>query len=343
MAERSGARRERYGDWRSLELAIKDAAKKAARQAGPGISAASVDAQIRQARFDRFLSRVFAQGEQSEWLLKGGMSMLARVPRSRTTKDMDLAALRASDLAEAERALAALAEVELGDHLTFRLIRSMSTGLGENQPGVATRRYFFACIDVDHDTQVDMVVVDVVVGPPPVGRPEVVEPANRLHLHRPLITFPYRLYPVADQVADKVCATMDTHYPGGKRSSRVKDLVDLVLIAHTQTVDLDELRVAIAAKREFSGIGPFEHFDVPSEWTRCGPPCLVETDASQLPAPARSGGPLLHRIRGSRRSSCRVRRPAPPRPAWLRPGSRWPSAASASPLLRGPLRAGSWR
>jgi hypothetical protein len=38
-----------YGDWRSLELAIKDAAKKAARQAGPGISAASVDAQIRQA------------------------------------------------------------------------------------------------------------------------------------------------------------------------------------------------------------------------------------------------------------------------------------------------------
>ena len=84
MAERSGAGREEYGDWRSLELAIKDAAKKAARQAGPGISAASVDARIRQARFDRFLSRVFAQGEQSEWLLKSGMSMLAWVPRSRT-------------------------------------------------------------------------------------------------------------------------------------------------------------------------------------------------------------------------------------------------------------------
>src|SRR6202142_4251102 len=188
MAERYGAGHERYGDWRSLELAIKDAAKKAARQAGPGISAASIDAQIRQARFDRFLCRVFAEGERSEWLLKGGMSMLARVPRSRTTKDVDLAALRASDLAEAESALAALAEAGLGDHLTFRLIRSTPTGLGENQPGVATRRYFFACIDVDHDTQVDMVVVDVVVGPPPVGRPEVVEPANRLHLRRPLIT-----------------------------------------------------------------------------------------------------------------------------------------------------------
>ena len=261
----------RYGDWRSLELAIKDAAKKAARQAGPGISAASVDAQIRQARFDRFLSRVFAEGEQSEWLLKGGMSMLARVPRSRTTKDVDLAALRAPISLRRRGRWPHWCEVDLGDHLTFRLIRSTPTGLGENQPGVATRRYFFACIDVDHDTQIDTVVVDVVVGPPPVGRPEVIEPANRLHLRRPLITFPYRLYPVADQIADKVCATMDTQYPGGKRSSRVKDLVDLVVIAHTQTVDLDELRVAIDSKRDLSSIARFEHFGVPAEWTRTYP------------------------------------------------------------------------
>jgi hypothetical protein len=260
-----------YADWRSLELAIKDAAKKAAREAGPGVSAATVDAQIRQARFDRFLSRVFAAGEQSEWLLKGGMSMLARVPRSRTTKDVDLASQQAPDLAEAVRALAELVDVDLGDHLTFRLIRSTPTGLGENQPGLATRRYIFACIDVDHDTQIDTVQVDVVVGPPPVGRPEVVEPANRLHLRRPLVTHPYRLYPMADHIADKVCATMDTNYPGGKRSSRVKDLVDLVVLAHTQTVVLDELRAAIAAKQVISGIKPFDHFEIPPDWARTYP------------------------------------------------------------------------
>ncbi|HET6192160.1 MAG TPA: hypothetical protein VFE59_34770 [Trebonia sp.] len=62
MAEREDAEHEGYGDWRSLDLAIKDAAKKAARQAGPAISAAS-----------------------------------------RTTKDVDLAALHASGLADAER------------------------------------------------------------------------------------------------------------------------------------------------------------------------------------------------------------------------------------------------
>ena len=89
----------------------------------------------------------------------------------------------------------------------------------------------------------------------------MVEPANRLHLRRPLITHPYRLYPVADQIADKVCTTMDTNYPEGKRSSRVKDMIDLVVLAHTQTVDLDELRAAIATKRALSNIEPFGQRD----------------------------------------------------------------------------------
>jgi hypothetical protein len=250
-----------YADWRSLELAIKDAAKKAAQQACPGVSAASVDSQIRQARFDRFLTRVFAHGEQSEWLLKGGMSMLARVPRSRTTKDMDLAAQHAANRRGRESTdRTGRRRPRRPSHLPAHPLHAHRPR--RHQPGVATWRYVFACIDVDHDTHIDTVTVDIVVGPPPVGRPEVVEPANRLHLRRPL-THPYRLYPVADQIADKVCATMDTNYPGGKRSSRVKDLVDLVVLAHTQTLDLHELRIAIAAKQNLSNIDPFKHFDIP--------------------------------------------------------------------------------
>lgn len=267
MAEQT----EGYGDWRSLELAIKDAAKKAAAQAGPGVSAASVDSQIKQARFDRFLSRVFADGEESEWLLKGGVSMLARVPRSRTTKDIDLASLHASDLTDAERALSDLVAVDLGDHLTFRLIRSTPTGQGDNQPGIETRRYFFACLETGDDVRVDTITVDVVVGPVPVGRVEVVEPANRLHLRRPLVTHPYRLYPIIDQIADKVCATVYDNYPGGKRSSRVKDLVDIVVLAHTQRVELTELHAAIEAKRLLSGLAPFDHIDIPEDWHRTYP------------------------------------------------------------------------
>lgn len=187
MADETG-----YRDWRSLELAIKDSARAAVRQPGPGHVAGTVDARIRQARFDRFLCRVFASGEESEWLLKGGMSMLARVARSRSTKDIDLASGTAADLAEAERALIALVAVDLGDHLSFRLIRSVPTGMGDNQPGVLTRRLVFACLDADYDTHIDTIMVDIVVGPPPVGRPEVMEPANRLHLKRPSTASPSR-------------------------------------------------------------------------------------------------------------------------------------------------------
>jgi hypothetical protein len=59
-----------YGDRPALDRPIKEAA-------------------IRLARFNRFLSRVFARGEDSEWLLKDEVSILTRVPKSLATKDIN--------------------------------------------------------------------------------------------------------------------------------------------------------------------------------------------------------------------------------------------------------------
>ena len=137
--------------------------------------------------------------------------------------------------------------------------------------------------------------VDVVVGPGPVGTPEVVEPANRLHLRRPLVTHPYRLFPVADQIADKVCATMSTDYGAGKRSSRVKDLVDLVVLAHSQSVDLAELRTAIATKQAISGIEPSDHFDIPADWSRTYPATAKGVPSAQAYT-AESAATLVARL-----------------------------------------------
>jgi hypothetical protein len=254
--------KEPYGDWPSLSRAIKEAAKKAV-EAG---ATTTVDSLIRQAYFDRFLTRVFAEGEGSDWLLKGGVSMLARVPRTRATKDVDLAS-SAADLDEAENALKLCVDVDMGDHVTFRLSARRPTRLGDNQPGVATRRLVFTCYDAATGRRIGDVPVDLVVGPAPIGQPETVEPANRLKLGRPLVSRPYRLYPVVDQVADKVCATMATNYPGGKGSSRVKDLIDLVVITGTQQMELNELQLAIDAKRRLSGLEPFERFQIPADWT----------------------------------------------------------------------------
>lgn len=99
---------------------------------------------------------------------------------------------------------------------------------------------------------------------PPVGRVEVVQPANRLILPRPLPSSPYRLFPITDQIADKVVATLST-YAGGRESTRVKDLVDLVLIARTQRVDLSELRVTLQSKLRLQGLTDRE-FAVSDAW-----------------------------------------------------------------------------
>jgi hypothetical protein len=60
-----------------VEAAIKAAAKKAA-QADPALDTGK---RIQLEYFNRFLSRTFSEGNESEWVLKGGTGMLARIPR----------------------------------------------------------------------------------------------------------------------------------------------------------------------------------------------------------------------------------------------------------------------
>lgn len=252
-----------YRTWAGISQAIKS---EAARITKTGQSSLNLNEQILQANHDRLLSRVFAEGDDSEWLLKGGTAMLARVPKSRSTKDLDLAATTIADLDAAQDALAAAAERDLGDHITFTLTGARETGQGQNQPGVQTRRLTFTASDQATGRRLFDVPIDVVVGPAPIGTVTTTDPSNRLTLGRPLVSHPYRLYPLADQIADKVTATMALY--DGRPSSRTKDLVDLVTIARTQRVDLRELQMAIDAKRALSHLAPFSEFSVPDGWER---------------------------------------------------------------------------
>lgn len=247
-----------YPSWRAAAQAMKEAAKRAVREG----RAVSVHDALVQARFDRFLSRVFADGDRSEWLLKGGMGILARVPRSRATRDIDLSSAD-TGLDRAIESLAGIAARDLGDHLLFELASTKETGQGTNQPGIQTRQAIFSCRD-DAGTPLGDIPIDVVVGPAPIGTVEVTAPANVVRLPQPLIHHPYRLFPIADQIADKVVATMANF--GGRRSSRTKDLIDLVVIARTQAVEQDQLRRAITAKRLQSGLPGFDRFTTPEEW-----------------------------------------------------------------------------
>lgn len=103
-----------YSTWTATDKAIKAAARTISEEQGRDFHTL-----IRGAYFDRFLSRVFDQSQGNRWVLKGGWGMLARVPDTRATKDVDLTT---SDMSidDAERALIEAASNDIGDHAVFR-------------------------------------------------------------------------------------------------------------------------------------------------------------------------------------------------------------------------------
>ncbi|WP_157930399.1 nucleotidyl transferase AbiEii/AbiGii toxin family protein [Glycomyces xiaoerkulensis] len=237
-------------------MAIKDAAKRANRDD----KSVSVDARIRQAYFDRFLCRVFSEGDRSEWVLKGGTGMLARIPNARVTLDIDLCRSGFS-LDQALEDLKRLAAIDLGDHFRFVYRDHNPIAAGESQPYTDGYRVIFETyIGVKKSTPIR---VDLVTGVRLTGAVTIAPPSNRVMV-RDLIEHDYRLYPIADQIADKVCATMATYR--GDPSSREKDLIDLVVIAKTQAPDAVELRDAIELERRRRRLDPFDRFGVPENW-----------------------------------------------------------------------------
>lgn len=259
---------EPYKSGAAVEAAIRDAA----RRAFADDKSSSTQDRIRQEYFRRFLSRVFAEGDDSEWVLKGGTGVLARVPSGRRTTDVDL--FRANETLEgALEELIHLARTDLGDHFRFVYLRHRPVVGGDQQTYTQGCTVDFA-IYIGADRK-ESLRVDLVVGALVTDAITVAAPANRLDLPR-LPSNDYRLYPIVDQIADKVCATMADY--NGRPSSREKDLVDLVVIAKTQTVCADALRRAIDAETLVRSLAPFSELSIPAPWGR-----MYARDAREVP------------------------------------------------------------
>lgn len=248
--------REPYPTPSGVESAIKDAAKKAA-AADPTLD---VTTRIRLEYFNRLLSRVFAEGDASEWVLKGGTGILARIPSTRATCDIDLYR-RGFTLSHSVDDLKRLAAMDLGDHFRFEYAGHTDAIGNDAQPYTEGYRVTFnVFIGVSAKGTLH---VDLAAGAGVTGEVVTTDPATALNLPR-LTNNAYRLYPVVDQIADKVCATM-TKY-NDKASSREKDLVDLVVLATTQDIEGTALRVAITTEARRRRMAPFDHFAAPSTW-----------------------------------------------------------------------------
>ena len=186
--------------------------------------------------FERLLARlqVVAPGA---WVLKGGFALELRLgDRARTTKDVDIDWTVGED--DAIELLIEAVELDLDDRFEFAVERAAlddPAGGGQRWAVTATlagRRF-------------ERVAIDVGFAKEPVLEPETIVTSHLLEFAD---VEPVRVPALAleQHVAEKLHAYTRT-YAGDKASSRVKDLVDLVVISNTGRVDAARLLHAIDA------------------------------------------------------------------------------------------------
>lgn len=234
----------RYDDPAALRQAITDRLRQLAR-GQPGTQLSDLQ---RQFAYDRLLARVFCT-EPEAWVLKGATALLARLHGSaRHTLDIDLYRSEAR-LDEAEAALRAVASADLGDSFRFTLEPGRRVAEGRATLRVPITAFLGA-------TQFARFHVDLVSEVVMTGEPDDVPPLVSLDLPG-ILSVHYRAYPIADHIADKVCALVELHPRVGRpdqASTRYRDLADLAVIAHTQHVDAEALRTALASESSRRGI-----------------------------------------------------------------------------------------
>lgn len=238
----------RYKSPEALRMAVNAAARRDARE--PAVAASAF-------YINRLLFRFF-RDDNGDLLLKGGQSLVARLPKARVTRDIDLLSLRGT-LDDALEHVKALATSDAGDFLAYEFVDAREIKRSESyRTGYKVRfRPWLGTRDMA------LVSVDLVVDPMFDGTPEVRTPRGRLDVEG-LATCDYPLYPLAHVIADKVCATMETH--DGHPSSRVRDFVDLESVITAETVDVEELRACLEREGRLRGIGRVTEFHVPQHW-----------------------------------------------------------------------------
>ena len=212
----------------------------------------------RQFAYGRLLARVFLH-EPERWVLKGATSLLARIPgQARHSMDVDL--YFSGELEQAIRHLQDAADADLGDFFSFDIVPGVAL------TGVATGRVLRVTAYLG-DKMFETFPADVVVTHTMTAEADLTPPIELIDVPG-LAGTPYRTYPIPDQIADKYAAMVARY--SGRPSTRYRDLVDLVVIARTQSVEARLLREAINSEQRRRGIAPDESLDLPSAAWREG-------------------------------------------------------------------------
>lgn len=186
--------------------------------------------------FERFLARL-ATAAPDAWQLKGGFALDLRLAdRARTTRDIDLDWQATED--ELLETLIDAAALDQGDYFSFQLER---TGIPPDRLGGSHRFRVTATLA---GRQFETFPVDVGLRSRPITEPDTVTTSDVLAFADidPVAVPAVRL---ELQVAEKLHA-YSRRYQGSRPSTRVKDLIDLALIAEFFPLDAASLCDAIA-------------------------------------------------------------------------------------------------
>lgn len=214
----------------------------------------------KQAVFERILARL-VEVAPDRFVLKGALGLEFREGETgRTTMDMDLSSDDEED--EVTEHLLSAAELDLEDHFVFRVERM---GIRQSPPGRTVRYRLHAELA---GRGFEDVLLDVGLDEPILWEPERVQTPGLLSFaDLPPVSVP--ALSLEQQIAEKLHAYTRI-YEGGRRSSRVKDLVDIVSIASRHSVRADRMKEAIEVifARRRTHRAPHRLPEPPAEWSR---------------------------------------------------------------------------
>ena len=184
--------------------------------------------------FDRLLARLF-RSQPDQWVLKGGLALQLRLGnRARTTKDIDLLSLTETN--SVFDSLSQAVDLDLGDWFDFEVGRP-SNDQQRIEGGI--RHTVISLLD---GRTFERFHIDVGVGDP------LAEPVDYL-VTPDLLSFAWidpvvvPCYPITQQLAEKFHAYTRPYTSGA--SSRIKDFIDMILLAEMGVISGQKLTTAI--------------------------------------------------------------------------------------------------
>ena len=210
--------------------------------------------------FERFLARLIIE-QPENWFLKGGLALQWRLGnRARTTRDVDI--LMLTPLEEIHQLLVEAALLNMDDWFQFfvrksdrRTIEDFDNSLRFHVHALVDGRLFERFhIDIGFDNTA------------PEASDQLLAPPLLEFAGIPPITLP--CYPVTQHLAEKIHAYTRPRASGA--SSRVKDFVDILLLAEMEAVQYTALRRAILSTFEKcnSHPVPVELPNPPDDWNK---------------------------------------------------------------------------